>query len=1215
MKRTCIYILSFVAAVLGSLTACQQEIFEPISDVPEGYVKISFGTNASEFVEVDTRSVDPDGGGVNNMVLFCFDAYGVFITTVEADVTPDNSNPSDLKGTFTATIPESTAIIHFVGNQNHEALDQTRFYNKSEAAAMEQLEASSGRMIYWARKKFNVTPPEGTTMSKYLNDQLKEETVKLIRNHALITVNHNNMPSDFNFVVDGMAVYNSHAFGTACPWHPIDKFDYTWPTPSDGKDFVTIPANKAKLSDIDRTTRAPYSRYVYEHENTLEDPISVIISGKLNGATSQTFYRVMMLDTEGEPIKIRRNHHYTINIEGALEHGRATFNEALDAPATNNIWVSISDDIKEVRDNDFALAVTQTAYILDQRNTIAPNNTLSVGYTLEKLSGTGNLSAGDRPEVEWLEGNNVGYNTLDHDEGNFVINGKNGTGTIGVTLLPMAEGVNKQEGTLLIKKGRLFRRVKIITVRTMEFLPAWASAEVYGGSSADNFTPANVTVMFTIPDDCPEEIFPFNVMLSCNKLDVRFIAGSKDAEGNVLYEDFTLPIVRKGEEGYGEDVGSVKPDEPVSTTNPAIGYKYAFEVTGPGVQRVYMRSSMFQDDGAATTVKIEAPFFESVTKEVTFKSNQRTILPVMHSIEGYATTGQPLGNETVYYILVPQKKNAEVEFGMKLASSSSSVALGAEDEFLIYSSSLVIPDIQNVSLDNDRHHYTDNTVTDGCEYYQVPRLIWGGSSNGRMMAFRPANHVDETAGKENGYKLRFKTNKAKSEEIVRMTSIPFWGHVHPAGYSPFTGKSVFKNLTRFEGLTELTNASMQNFENYEEKTPEMLKDDGTKKYPDGPYCYGYRSAIFELSNYNPFRFGAIVTFEPRETDFNESTLTGLRREFGDGYYKKDANGDYAVDASGNRIWVEEIPAATDHTSDEVLTEMDWPYRPDAEVDIAIDVTSFGGSDNKSVDPFGSQFDIYIDAPMLVIDNSRYPASWKNAVTVTDQDGKTATVDKFRADETTPGRFIYTVAADERAFAAAHTADFTEARIDDVQSSQAPAGSSYTGHAQTDDRRTLPFKVNGIVSQGEIKVTSDKDMVVFYDKTFRVNNVSRNMHLTYNKMTVAADGTVTYVDTYVPNDAFVSFELKKNHNRIGVITMKQTVEQNRNCSLRLRAEYDYSWEGDDIIIRFQDDDGTVYTNEAKINELNNLTTKDYFDLAYLFANPSVQLTVPPAEDNL
>lgn len=62
---------------------------------------------------------------------------------------------------------------------------------------------------------------------------------------------------------------------------------------------------------------------------------------------------------------------------------------------------------------------------------------------------------------------------------------------------------------------------------------------------------------------------------------------------------------------------------------------------------------------------------------------------------------------------------------------------------------------------------------------------------------------------------------------------------------------------------------------------------------------------------------------------------------------------------------------------EVVTPLVWTYQPEQEVDIAIDVTSFCGSDGNSVDPFGNEFEIYIDAPMLKIDENRLAANKLN----------------------------------------------------------------------------------------------------------------------------------------------------------------------------------------------------------------------------------------------
>ena len=122
----------------------------------------------------------------------------------------------------------------------------------------------------------------------------------------------------------------------------------------------------------------------------------------------------------------------------------------------------------------------------------------------------------------------------------------------------------------------------------------------------------------------------------------------------------------------------------------------------------------------------------------------------------------------------------------------------------------------------------------------------------------------------------------------------------------------------------------------------------------------YRSVIFELTNYHPFRFAAQVG--------------------GEGEYESGQS---------------EIA--------EIVSELVWTYVPNQNIEISFDVTSFKGRDGLSVDPFGEPFEIYINAPMLSLDSERLASCNLNA-------------DKIK--EVSEGLFVYTVDADrdaERAF--------------------------------------------------------------------------------------------------------------------------------------------------------------------------------------------------------
>ena len=67
--------------------SCVEDLVVPGADVaPEGYMTINFALQVPDMNQVQTKAVDPDGGGVQKMTVFCFDENDLFITTVTADI-------------------------------------------------------------------------------------------------------------------------------------------------------------------------------------------------------------------------------------------------------------------------------------------------------------------------------------------------------------------------------------------------------------------------------------------------------------------------------------------------------------------------------------------------------------------------------------------------------------------------------------------------------------------------------------------------------------------------------------------------------------------------------------------------------------------------------------------------------------------------------------------------------------------------------------------------------------------------------------------------------------------------------------------------------------------------------------------------------------------------------------------------------------------------
>lgn len=702
MKTRNINIIIAIAGVLALNVACRSEDLLPpaISGSSDGYRTIEFAAYVQDMDIIQTKAVDPDGGGVQRITAFCFDANDLFITTVTANMSADPGNPS-LSGKFKVSVPNHTVTMQLVGNQNLTYFREDNYRGMSEVEVMSSLEASAGRMIYWARK----------TMTELEAHNSASNPVRLLRNQAKITLSVDASKTDFQ--QKGWVVVNSNAFGTVAPYSP-EHGGFVAPTQS--TPFVTLPENTAKLGDY-LDVRTNSEEYIFETLNSEADPVDFIVKGSQDGG-ADLYYRISLIDENGNNVMIMRNHHYTVNIVGDLYYGQDTFEAALTAPATNNVWVSISDNISEVMDSEYRLAVDETYVIIGEKDFRSPNE-YYLHYTLESIGG-GALA---EPSVTWMEGNNVALSTFEHSMD------ASGRGTIQITLNEMG-GLQKREGTLFIKAGRLSRKIKVITVKEQTFEPAWITTNIYGVNTGEN-----VTMMFTIPDDCPQELFPMNVLVSVNDMDVRDESGMQ------------LPVIMEDDPDYGEPNG--------------IGYKYVLAVNGAGKQRLYLETILEHVETDVIEVTIEAPNFKSLTKPATFvhETNYSIIVDNLR----YYTTAIP-EDEVIFYYLVPQKKGATVNLETHLADGAvwntrthqydyTPVAPDASDEFLFYSKNL--------------DHNDDPSLAHYFNFTPVNSSDWG--TGGRVHSFsRTSLEPTET----DGAIFYMKTNTATSAEVVRIASNP-----------------------------------------------------------------------------------------------------------------------------------------------------------------------------------------------------------------------------------------------------------------------------------------------------------------------------------------------------------------------------------------------------------------------------------------------------------
>ena len=433
-----------------------------------------------------------------------------------------------------------------------------------------------------------------------------------------------------------------------------------------------------------------------------------------------------------------------------------------------------------------------------------------------------------------------------------------------------------------------------------------------------------------------------------------------------------------------------------------------------------MESILKHDDDDTEDVHLEADFFETITKSVLFSGHNTTHRRIyIENLHNYGSSYAK--DEDLYYMLVPQKRAAPLMFTLDLQERqqdgtyknidhTKNPEVNKLDELLIYTKAFSF--------------YDDYFESDSDVYDEMEKLAWEGevasvrqetwSANGRVMGFRTLDN-DETGTERYGlhqngsYNIYMLTNSSDNKDVVRVAS------------NKTSNPYVFAN------------------------------DRDGKAYTGNYQGNEYRSAIFDVAHYRPFRFAAQVEI-----------------------YEKDDKSDREIIPSDADLLSNEIHGSQEEDISEVLLS----YKPGQKVDILLDVTSFRGSDGRSVHPFGQifgeEFEVYIDAPMLEIDQERLPSSWKAS-------------NKLRKDPEKTGRFIYTVSqkrADERefGFAPAHNKDDSNARFDDyggvvpkdkwLQYQNTNGGNLIKADGslnQDGERKCLPFKKTAITSKGDITI--------------------------------------------------------------------------------------------------------------------------------------------------
>jgi hypothetical protein len=260
----------------------------------------------------------------------------------------------------------------------------------------------------------------------------------------------------------------------------------------------------------------------------------------------------------------------------------------------------------------------------------------------------------------------------------------------------------------------------------------------------------------------------------------------------------------------------------------------------------------------------------------------------------------------------------------------------------------------------------------------------------------------------------------------------------------------------------------------------------------------FRSATFELSNYHPFNFSANITSKSGEV-----------------------------------------------FDDEVVVDVN-----DASLKLYFDITSFEGADGKSVDPFGTAFEVYIDAPMFEIDTDD-----QNMVNMANHYHYGNPI----LEQTEDGRIIYRVYSNRE----------DESLISKQFGAVDAAVVDPKAESQKYERKYIALKPKSKTAVGgSITISADPEIVTFNSQTFDVTCKALSFDLKF--------GTD---EANAPVGHSVSFYNKATGDRI----YSTTVSQAGKCDFRFNLSRPFDLDNDEVTMIMQHG-GKYYSADVIIADL-------------------------------
>ena len=536
------------------LTACQKEVdqIQSISapDYPEGAtveaiftVSIPYSNGPVELTRASEMAQIPV---VDNLYIAIFgDNGGMLQQLVPAFPTGEGSlynaetgeSGIDYKIQYRADLPLSNEErnLHFIGNCPQEVIENLDFLYEKEF--MDKLFTSGKGAAYWQK----VVLPDGI-QANLVNGkfELTPECARiltpiaLVRNYAKIIVTSGS--SDFE--IESYALVNVPLQGTIAPYSTKDGFSTKYMTIGkycDGsietnfvQDLIESGYSGYMTNDLidtanpgEPSAKAPTATdnglYMYERTKPTRSGEQTGLIVKLKWSEDLTedhpnyadrgqprYYKIEVLDKEGEYMPICRNILYTISLTQLSGTGETSFDDAFSGPFFGNVSASIETaTLTEINDNVHKIVVNRMDY-----TTLEDNDQVDIYFQFYKtMTGSPDTTATSyaTPAKKAVDGYNSAIASVSNVE---FVSWNGGTwGHVVVTLKQRPNSGMLREKLriqgLVDGVGSLFRDIVFTVMNTQEFT----------SESKITVSGNDVTVTIGLPSDLPYSIFPLNVLI------------------------------------------------------------------------------------------------------------------------------------------------------------------------------------------------------------------------------------------------------------------------------------------------------------------------------------------------------------------------------------------------------------------------------------------------------------------------------------------------------------------------------------------------------------------------------------------------------------------------------------------------------------------------------------------------------------------------------